>query len=70
MVTPATFSLRPSAPPAPPRAGLPRARACFAPAIRTSPSVAFSYQPRRFSGIRRAVAVDSEQGSPESPEQV
>lgn len=69
MVTPATFSLRPSAPPAPPRAGLPRARACFAPAIRTTPSVAFSYQPRRFSGIRRAVAVDSEQGFPESPEQ-
>lgn len=71
MVAPATLALRPSAAPAPPRAALPRARAWFAPAIRTSPSVAASYPPRRFSGVRRAVAVDADQqGSPEPPEQV
>lgn len=73
MVAPATLALRPSAAPAQPRAALPRARASwFAPAIiRTSPSVAASYPPRRFSGVRRAVAVDADQqGSPEPPEQV
>ncbi|CAD6211071.1 unnamed protein product [Miscanthus lutarioriparius] len=70
MVAPATLSLRPSAAPAPPRAALSRARAWFGPAIRTSPSVAASYQPRRFSGVRRAVAVDADQqGSPEPLEQ-
>lgn len=72
MVAPATLALRPSAAPAPPRAALPRARAWFGPAIRTSsPSVAASYAPPRFSGVRRAVAVDADQqGSPEPPEQV
>ncbi|EER94919.1 uncharacterized protein LOC8083674 [Sorghum bicolor] len=72
MVAPATLALRPSAAPAQPRAALPRARASwFAPAIiRTSPPVAASYPPRRFSGVRRAVAVDADQqGSPEPPEQ-
>ena len=66
MVAPATLALRPSAAPAPPRAALPRARAWFGPASRAA-----SYQQRRFSGVRRAVAVDADQqGSPEPPEQV
>lgn len=70
MAAPATLSLRPCAAPATPRAALPRARAWFAPAIRASPSVAASNPPRRFGGIRRAVAVDSDQqGSPEPTEQ-
>ena len=68
MVAAATFSLRPCAPP---RTAPPRARAWFAPATRATPTVAVSYAARPFGGIRRAVAVDSDQqGSPEPPEQV
>jgi len=67
MVAAATFSLRPCAPP---RTAPPRARAWFAPATRSTPTVAVSYAARPFGGIRRAVAVDSDQqGSPEPPEQ-
>ncbi|CAN6325329.1 unnamed protein product [Urochloa humidicola] len=72
MVAPATLSLRPCAAPAPPRTALPRARAWFAPAARasTTTAVSYSYRARHFSGLRRAVAVDSDQqGSPEPPEQ-
>jgi hypothetical protein len=71
MVAPATLSLRPCAAPAPPRTAPPRARAWFAPATRAPQTVAVSYPARPFGGIRRAVAVDSDQqGSPEPPEQV
>ncbi|PAN49839.1 hypothetical protein PAHAL_9G478700 [Panicum hallii] len=70
MVAPATLSLRPCAAPAPPRTAPPRARAWFAPATRAPQTVAVSYPARPFGGIRRAVAVDSDQqGSPEPPEQ-
>ncbi|OEL16481.1 hypothetical protein BAE44_0022499 [Dichanthelium oligosanthes] len=68
MVAPATLSLRPCAPPALPRTALARSRAWFAPATRASPTA--SVPARTFSGLRRAVAVDSDQqGSPEPPEQ-
>ncbi|CAN6306757.1 unnamed protein product, partial [Urochloa humidicola] len=70
MVAPATLSLRPRAAPALPRAALPRSRASFAPATRASPTAAVSYPARHLSGLRRAVAVDSDrQGSAEPPEQ-
>ncbi|KAF8686138.1 hypothetical protein HU200_043671 [Digitaria exilis] len=70
MMAPATLSLRPCAPPAPPRITLPCARAWFAPAARASPAVAASHPPRRLCGPRRAVAIESDQqGSSELPKQ-
>nr|CAB3494886.1 unnamed protein product [Digitaria exilis] len=69
-MAPATLSLRPCAPPAPPRITLPCARAWFAPAARASPAVAASHPPRRLCGPRRAVAIESDQqGSSELPKQ-
>lgn len=70
MMAPATLSLRPCAAPAPPRIALPRARAWFASAAGASPGVAASHPPRRLCGLRRAVAIDSDQqGSSEPPKQ-
>ncbi|CAM0873000.1 unnamed protein product [Alopecurus aequalis] len=65
MSAPSTLSLRPCATLAPSRSALPRAR--FASSSRPAPSLSISCPPRRFKGLRRALAVESgQQASAES----